>query len=182
MNCPRCKNELRPVSVKNVTIDVCDSCEGVWFDADELSVIIESSYEEINKSSVSKSLIADKNTAPGSNISEISCPRCNISMQNYTYSYDSSVKLDRCPSCYGIWVDDGEIKGIIDYINKTNAPLSPEQLELIQAKLNEVENNFDKIEEESIDDMVESDDKSGVIKSPGKALQSIYKFFYKIGL
>lgn len=182
MNCPRCKNELKSVLVKDVTLDVCDSCEGIWFDNDELSLIIKSTNEEISNSSISKSLVAGKNIPSDGTASEISCPKCELPMQWYSYCCDSGIKLDKCHSCNGIWVDDGELKGIIDYLDNATAPLPPEKLAVIQSKLAEIEANFNQIDEEIVDNMVKSDEKQGIVQIPGKALQSIYRFFYKIGL
>ena len=36
MRCPRCGGELVPVHYRQVEIDKCSRCEGVWFDCGEL--------------------------------------------------------------------------------------------------------------------------------------------------
>jgi hypothetical protein len=39
MSCPRCGGDLIETDHDNVTIDVCNKCNGVWLDAGELAQI-----------------------------------------------------------------------------------------------------------------------------------------------
>ncbi|RME04126.1 MAG: hypothetical protein D6812_04565 [Deltaproteobacteria bacterium] len=39
MFCPKCGGNLKPVLFREVTIDRCLSCEGVWLDAGELEKV-----------------------------------------------------------------------------------------------------------------------------------------------
>ena len=41
MDCPRCDGKLVETAYEDVKIDVCDKCSGVWFDAGELSQVLE---------------------------------------------------------------------------------------------------------------------------------------------
>jgi len=116
MNCPNCNAKLKTVSVKGVVLDVCESCDGIWFDRDELSKIIFSSEEELQNSPLSESLIDDKTSHPADEDYRL-CPKCSSLMNHVLYPYESSVLIDRCIKCNGIWLDDGEIKKIIDYID-----------------------------------------------------------------
>ena len=36
LKCPKCEGTLRPVIVEEVTIDRCDTCQGIWLDEGEL--------------------------------------------------------------------------------------------------------------------------------------------------
>ena len=38
--CPSCKNAMRTVTLYNVPIDVCGKNHGVWFDANELALVL----------------------------------------------------------------------------------------------------------------------------------------------
>lgn len=38
-NCPKCSGKLQTGNFENVSIDVCDTCGGVWLDAGELEQI-----------------------------------------------------------------------------------------------------------------------------------------------
>jgi hypothetical protein len=39
MRCPKCGMELIEIDYKNIKIDKCSECEGVWLDAGELEAI-----------------------------------------------------------------------------------------------------------------------------------------------
>ena len=41
MRCPKCGMELIEIDYKNIKIDKCSDCEGIWFDAGELETIMQ---------------------------------------------------------------------------------------------------------------------------------------------
>ena len=43
MLCPHCKAELRMTERRNIEIDYCPQCRGVWLDRGELDKLLESS-------------------------------------------------------------------------------------------------------------------------------------------
>lgn len=43
MNCPHCHVELKISERKNIDIDYCPQCRGVWLDRGELDKLLESS-------------------------------------------------------------------------------------------------------------------------------------------
>ncbi len=51
--------------------------------------------------------------------SRINCPKCPGELETYTFQ---GFILDRCHSCGGIWMDKGELEGVIRKVTRT--PLS----------------------------------------------------------
>lgn len=49
MRCPKCGMELIEIDYKNIKIDKCSECEGIWLDAGELEMI-----SKIEKSGLDK--------------------------------------------------------------------------------------------------------------------------------
>ena len=47
MHCPKCGNKLIEIDYKNILVDKCSSCEGIWLDAGELEAV--SALEETSK-------------------------------------------------------------------------------------------------------------------------------------
>lgn len=180
MNCPRCNVELKNVTVKDMALDICNSCDGIWLDKDELIKVTDKTIEELKDSSISPSLELDKTFKNVEN--KLLCPKCNSLMANYIYSYDSKVRIDSCKVCKGIWLDDGEIKKIIEYLAEVKSPLPPEKLVEINSKLQEINLYYKTLEQQIIDDLVKSDEKSGLTGFSRKILQFIYNFLYKLGL
>ncbi|MDH5719706.1 MAG: zf-TFIIB domain-containing protein [Spirochaetia bacterium] len=41
MNCPKCHAILKPITYRNITIDKCSRCEGVWLDKGEEGFVSE---------------------------------------------------------------------------------------------------------------------------------------------
>jgi Zn-finger nucleic acid-binding protein len=102
MKCSKCKTEpLAAYTIEGVTVDRCAACDGVWFDAEELSQLLSEEARHVAqllKGSVSTQ--ADGKKAY--------CPRdASIMMRVYS-SIDHSVILDVCGECRGVWLDGGE--------------------------------------------------------------------------
>ena len=45
MSCPRCDGRLLEADYQHIKIDVCNKCQGVWFDAGELAQVIDKDKE-----------------------------------------------------------------------------------------------------------------------------------------
>ncbi|QQS37616.1 MAG: zf-TFIIB domain-containing protein [Ignavibacteriales bacterium] len=39
MHCPKCGQQLIEINYKNIAVDKCSGCEGIWLDAGELELI-----------------------------------------------------------------------------------------------------------------------------------------------
>ena len=55
MRCPKCGMELTEIDYRNIKIDKCFSCEGVWLDAGELEAV-----SKLEKSMIDKFFIVFK--------------------------------------------------------------------------------------------------------------------------
>jgi hypothetical protein len=49
MRCPKCGMELVAINYKNIEIDKCSECEGVWLDAGELEAVSKLETSSIDK-------------------------------------------------------------------------------------------------------------------------------------
>ena len=49
MRCPKCGMELVAINYKDIEIDKCSECEGVWLDDGELEVVSKLETSSINK-------------------------------------------------------------------------------------------------------------------------------------
>lgn len=120
MKCPVCSYRLRQVKSKNVVVDVCTHCSGVWFDSGELQVFL--------RELVKRPDIAPKKTnlfeplevrRIDRSAAEIRlCPKCELVMKTINYAYDSNVFIDKCPQCEGIWTDGGEVRQLAGHLKE----------------------------------------------------------------
>jgi len=49
MKCPKCGMDLIEISYKNLKIDKCSSCEGIWLDAGEFEMVTEMEQSALDK-------------------------------------------------------------------------------------------------------------------------------------
>lgn len=115
--CPACRKIFLKTQVDTQTrleIDVCPRCYGIWFDGSELSRFLQS--DELKR----KFYLAE-DVAParpeGASVSAQArnCPRCRKPMEEKRFA---DVAVDVCETCKGLWLDDGEIRQIVDRYQK----------------------------------------------------------------
>ena len=104
MNCPKCKTvTLAEFKVEGVAVDRCSSCDGIWFDAQELSQLLSEDAKHVASLSRGGSQV-QLDGKKGS------CPRDGSELLRVYSSVDRSVILDACADCRGMWLDGGEFK------------------------------------------------------------------------
>jgi hypothetical protein len=110
MNCPACKNEMTPVTIEDVTVDVCkDGCGGMWFDNFELQKFDETheaAGQELLRLAGSPKISVDPQA-------KRPCPKCEgVTMMQHFFSVKREITIDECPGCGGIFLDAGELAAI----------------------------------------------------------------------
>jgi Zn-finger nucleic acid-binding protein len=111
MKCPKCGGVLNPQEIGDVVVDQCEVCHGIWLDMGELPAVI--AFHRQNEGSP---LLVDVPIAATSNEIAGPCPRCGGegNMTRVTNLEDSSLVMDSCPICYGIWLDGGELQRLMN--------------------------------------------------------------------
>lgn len=104
MTCPKCRTPaLVPFTVQGTTVDRCPSCNGIWFDASELPQLLAEDARQVaslRRGSVKEEIAGKKGL----------CPRDGSELLRVYSAIDSSVVLDACADCRGIWLDGGEFQ------------------------------------------------------------------------
>lgn len=112
MRCPSCKTRtLQPFRdpTTGLEVDACATCTGLWFDPRELGTFL--------KSDVMKQRFLWMDAVPMTgvgyviNTSPRRCPRDNEVMGEKIYA---GITLDCCPTCKGIWFDEGEVRQVFE--------------------------------------------------------------------
>jgi Zn-finger nucleic acid-binding protein len=107
------------VEHERIELDYCTTCLGVWFDAGELSLLLESMDIEVGELN-----IADIMTLPEKTIAEKKrrCPACRRKMKKAAIGHDPEVVIDVCPWGEGMWFDGGELGQLItQHLDKSTA-------------------------------------------------------------
>jgi Zn-finger nucleic acid-binding protein len=84
---------MKPQLVGQTTVDVCESCCGIWFDGGELERVI------------GRPLLAR-----GSFPQYRRCPHCHEEMKRVVIG---KVGVERCPTCGGHFLDNGELEQLV---------------------------------------------------------------------
>lgn len=114
MNCPRCRTELQTRTTDGVEIDECPSCQGIWFDADELRRVKDEKDKDLNWMDFELWKHADRfrlKTKP------VKCPNCAHELVTIDYD-ETGVEIDHCTHCRGVWLDAGELEKILNSLSQ----------------------------------------------------------------
>ncbi len=114
MKCPVCHVPTMVVEHHQIELDYCDDCSGVWFDAGELALLLETMKLEGTGISVDSVL-----TSPEAKSSEKKRrgPICGNKMKKATVGHEPEVLIDVCPRGDGLWFDSGEVGQLITQIS-----------------------------------------------------------------
>lgn len=113
MNCPNNHKEpMQQALFHNVEVDYCPECLGVWFERDELKWAKNEKDKEFNW--LDFDIWRDKGRFKVAKTNRV-CPACRVLFVQVQYD-DSKVKIDFCKRCWGMWLDRGEFKQIINYL------------------------------------------------------------------
>ena len=114
MLCPVCKKPLDKAILYGVEVNYCPICLGLWFEKDELRWAKDTKDRNLRWLDIDLWKEEDKfKISRGSKL----CPACRLPLYEVNYG-DSDVKIDVCNVCHGIWLDRGEFRKIINYLEE----------------------------------------------------------------
>ena len=101
MNCPECKIALDKQHVHGLTVNICPSCNSIWFDRGELELF----KHQTDKEHLSK-LDESAEFKQKSNVT-VECPRCET--KTLEIGKIQGYRAGRCSGCHGVLVNPGEV-------------------------------------------------------------------------
>ena len=108
MNCQRCNVALNEKKFKDIDIDHCPDCKGLWLDFHEMDQLEDHSMDDDN----AKGMIEYARRE-----SDIPCPHCNEVMETINYRAHD-LPIDHCKNEHGYWLDAGEEKKVLDVMKQ----------------------------------------------------------------
>jgi Zn-finger nucleic acid-binding protein len=92
-----------------LNLDACPECAGIWFDDGELRQLVDQAPEALEALDARLVPELEVLTPTGSHRH---CPRDNDVLATFKYAYDTPIKIDSCPTCSGVFVEDQELGAI----------------------------------------------------------------------
>jgi len=114
MKCFKCQDDLERIDFRGIKVDECPKCHGRWFDRRELQKAKDNTDEDLcwlDFDPFAEQADPFKMAAEDG----ILCPKCSQPMTILTYK-NSDVDINKCEQCEGIWLQDGEFRKIISYL------------------------------------------------------------------
>jgi Zn-finger nucleic acid-binding protein len=107
--CPACEAVLQSRPLRNVTVDECPRCHGIWFDAGELRKVKDAADHDLCwlDFDLWKQKDRFRVTARPEN-----CPCCRKPMVAIDYD-KTAVEVHYCTACRGVWLDHGALTKLI---------------------------------------------------------------------
>lgn len=107
IRCPKCDEVMEVLSYKDLEVDQCPSCHGVWLDKGELDEVLRHKLASALDARVSAFEMDDKDELPAR------CRRCDEGM--VALVGPGGVRFDFCLACEGLFFDHGELTAIDRY-------------------------------------------------------------------
>ena len=97
---------------------MCPQCEGLWLPRSSLGALAQMPEEALARSAFAATLEADH---PEVGLGDpLHCPECAQPLLRFIYASDSVVTADLCRT-HGLWLDDGELGSILEYLKRNEA-------------------------------------------------------------
>ena len=109
MICPKCKQDMIVVERQQIELDYCPNCEGVWFDADELYLLLQSLKTQSRELEIQEILRLPALESSGN---PVKCPICSKKMKEVAIG-QPAINIDVCVRADGLWFDGGEVNQLL---------------------------------------------------------------------
>ena len=112
MNCPRDGARLVAASFATMSLEKCPACGGLWLDYEELAQLVDLGWSKV-EAYIQECDETDGDPSPSAT-DYMRCPRCDAGrLQGFHYTFTRPVRIDRCDTCLGFWLDCSELDAIL---------------------------------------------------------------------
>lgn len=101
MNCPKCNRSMLAVTYRDIQIDRCPDCQGVWLDRPELQSILDEKLAGLLDVGSFSPATKERDALTAH------CHKCDKDMTALVGAAD--VRFEWCDSCEGMFFDRGEL-------------------------------------------------------------------------
>jgi Zn-finger nucleic acid-binding protein len=110
MRCPADNIDMMVMEYKQIEIDFCHKCSGIWFDRGELELLLK------NSAGGSTGIPALSGAAEETrSYGKRKCPICGKKMREVGIG-EPNIEVDICSQGDGIWFDGGELQELLKQV------------------------------------------------------------------
>jgi Zn-finger nucleic acid-binding protein len=109
--CSKCDVPLFILHFKDIELDFCHRCHGLWLDSVELDALVEQLGASVNDPLLRFRQQAGVVPKGRPHL----CPRCDAALHEIQVEHAGSphLTLDKCPRGHGLWFDDHELQQLL---------------------------------------------------------------------
>jgi Zn-finger nucleic acid-binding protein len=111
MICPVCKQDMIVVEYRQIEIDYCHRCSGIWFDKGELDLLLQTASLGDTGLPTLEGVAKEKRSH-----GERKCPICGKKMKEVPVG-EPAIHIDVCRRGDGIWFDGGELQDLLKQLS-----------------------------------------------------------------
>ncbi len=105
--CPKCDAALFILNFRDIEVDFCHQCRGLWLGAGELEKLMRQTGAKVDDPL--RQFQQEQGSVPPGR--KHLCPRCDQSLHEITLGKKGeTLTLDRCPCGHGLWFDAEELR------------------------------------------------------------------------
>ncbi len=116
MNCPIDKSPMLVVEHKKIELDYCTACDGVWFDAGEIDLLM-ATLGMPDAGGLLDEVLSTNEVSTSEKRRR--CPICRDSMRKTTVGDHPPILIDACRRGHGLWFDGGELGQFLKGVAET---------------------------------------------------------------
>lgn len=110
INCPKCNEPMRKLTVEDCVIDRCEKCFGIWLDRGERLKVLKS-RKTVKAVDIGSREIGHRQDT----IQDIKCPRDGTPMRHLQHPEQKHIGYEHCDQCDGSYFDAGELEDLASF-------------------------------------------------------------------
>ena len=124
LKCPRCRVDMKSITLGTIAMRECEQCLGLWVEVAAFEKICADREEQ--SAVLGTASPAPSHQAPSADMERIRyapCPQCSQLMNRINFARCSGVIVDICKG-HGTWFDPDELSGIVQFIRSGGLEVS----------------------------------------------------------
>ncbi|MBN1870439.1 MAG: zf-TFIIB domain-containing protein [Candidatus Omnitrophica bacterium] len=139
MLCPKCRKPLVVTFERDIVVDLCEQCHGIWVGRVDEKRLLNVKVESFSMDELSQFRKAYQPWGRMETSGYVPCPVCRELMYRKNWGSYSGVMVDKC-SEHGTWYDEGKFEKVREYVSLGG--IEYEKLRVMEKGLEELDSRL----------------------------------------